>query len=192
MVCICRLHSLDCGIVSAWCGTVIWRLLSTDVFGTGVNDSGVSSGLGELSQQLVRWWPRGLRHSRKKTWLKQVRKRNIGPRSKPFLKFRAGSASKARLCLRFLVQLLQRHRHTLDAAGFHGTRLLKSGLAFRRVYAALAAAEKVAPTDAACNALLEDMITGLRMAKKSRIHTYPKCHMCVHLAKQAGQPSIIL
>jgi len=44
MVCICRLHSLDCGIVSAWCGTVIWRLLRADVFSTGVTEKGLEKG----------------------------------------------------------------------------------------------------------------------------------------------------
>jgi len=117
--------------------------------------------------------------------------RNIGPESKPFLKFRAGSASKARLCLRFLVGLLRRYKDALDAAECRGTRLHKSGCAFRRVYRRLAAAEKVAPTRAECSALVADMLVALRASKKAGIHQYPKCHMCVHMAKQATQASKI-
>jgi hypothetical protein len=186
MVCICRLHSLDCGIVSAWCGNVVWRLLRADVFQTGADEKGIEDGLSALSKILVSWWPKGMLRSRKKTWIKQVRMRNIGPESKPFLKFKSGSASKARLCLRFLIVQLRRHKRALDDMNFHGARLLKAGIAFRRVYTILAAAEKQAPNREACEDLVNTMIQALRIAKKADIHQYPKCHMCVHLAKQAA------
>ena len=112
--------------------------------------------------------------------------RNIGPESKPFLKFKSGSASKARLCLRFLIVQLRRHKRALDDMHSHGARLLKAGVAFRRVYTILAAAEKKAPNREACDDLLNTMVQALQMAKKADIHQYPKCHMCVHLAKQAA------
>jgi hypothetical protein len=116
--------------------------------------------------------------------------RNIGPRAKPFLKFRSGGASKARLCLRFLVRLLTVHYETLNAAGFRGTALLRAGLLMRRAYMFLAAAEKRALVDAECGELVDTVVTALMLIKKARIHQYPKNHMCVHLAKQARSATL--
>jgi hypothetical protein len=52
-----------------------------------------------------------------------------------------------------LVQQLRRHKGALDDMHCHGTRLLISGLAFRRVYAILAAAESsTKPWNLRCSA----------------------------------------
>ena len=116
--------------------------------------------------------------------------RNIGPRAKPFLRFRSGGASTARLCLRFLVRLLTTHYETLNAVGSRGTALLRAGLLMRRVYTLLAAAEKRALVDVECGELADTMVAALTLIKNANIHQYPKNHMCVHLAKQARSATL--
>jgi hypothetical protein len=159
-------------------------MLQSDCFGTGTDLDGKERAITALSGLLRRWKPRGPR-KKNRTWIKALRLRNIGPQRQPYLKFRTGSASKARLCMRFLVRLLRRHRQTLDNSGLHGTQLLLAGLYCRRVYAALRAAEQAMPSTAECNELVENMVNAMRRMKLAGIHQYPKNHMAVHLAKQA-------
>lgn len=202
-----RMHSLDLGTVSAWNATVIWRLLEAAVGQTQQNrglrarayalcillnmQAGClgHDGLPVLSRLIKRWKPfrraGGRGPPTRKTWIRRIQLRNIGPQNKPFMKFRSGGASKARLVLRFLAVFLTRHYETLEEAGLRGNALLRAGLLLRRVYHFLLLAEKRALADAECTSLVRAMVGAMKEMKKAGIHQYPKAHMCVHLAKQA-------
>ena len=79
----CRMHTFDLGPVSVWNGVVIRRLLRVNAFNTGKSKTGRVRGLAVLSKKLARWKPIGARGPIK-TWIKQIRMRNLGPATKPF------------------------------------------------------------------------------------------------------------
>jgi len=150
----CRLHTFDLGPVSVWNGVVLRRILKANVFGFGTHKHGLERSIARISQRLKKWRPADAPGA-PRTWIKQIRLRNIGPVSKPFLKFRSGSASKSRRVLRFLTWFLRDHHQARDAKKLHGDKLLRCGESFLRCYDLFHKAESTMLSEDDASALAE-------------------------------------